>query len=176
MNVITDTLVWLAHFPAQHGYAMIFIAAFALFGFVRILITSGSGGARRLDELRVQSGEAKPKPNPIAAVVRPVQRIVLIVVAIITIAGGVIGILSLTGVPVTETYIAENGVETTGSYDGTYVTFEASNGNEYTLPVDFFTEPAVGGEIYMLSSDEPVTIIYLEQHPQAFVVEVPESE
>lgn len=51
----------------------------------------------------------------------------------------VIGILSLTGVPLTRAYIYDNGRPTAATLDGDWVTFTTAEGVEYRLESNFFT-------------------------------------
>ena len=165
-----DTLMWLLNFPAAHGYAMVFIAAFSILGlFAASAKTATPGGALRSIRERegLLSGEGRRRGQVSGAIMRIVFR----VLAFLMLGSLVIGILSLTGVPVTRAYIYDNGRPTTATVDGDWVTFTTADGVEYTLESNFFT-PAVypDRDTYFLSG-EPVVVRYLPSHPQAFVID-----
>ncbi|MEE6390152.1 DUF3592 domain-containing protein [Microbacterium paraoxydans] len=165
-----DTLMWLVNFPAAHGYAMVFIAAFSILGLfaVSARATSGGGSLRAVREREgLLPAATRSRGNVVGAVVRVVFR----VLAFVMLGSLVIGILSLTGVPVTRAYIFENGRPTTGTVDGDWVTFTAADGTEYTLESDFFTPAVYPDRDAWLPSGAPVVVRYLPSHPQAFVID-----
>lgn len=168
---VLDTVFWLVNFPASHGYAMVFIGGFSILGLFA-LSTSGNSSGVSLRRIREREGllsrSASASTEPLTGRVR---RIVFRVLAVAMLANLVIGILSLTGVPVTRAYIYANGQPTTGTLDGDWVTFTAADGTEYTLESNFFT-PAVypDRDAYLLSG-QPVVVRYLPAHPQAFVID-----
>ncbi|MGJ0388519.1 hypothetical protein [Microbacterium sp. CGR1] len=169
MNII-DTLIWLINFPAAHGYAMVFIAGFSILG---LFAMSFSGSAPRVSLRRVREREGLlhgevPARGKAAGTVR---RIVFRVLAFLMLANLVIGILSLTGVPITRAYIHEHGQPTTGTVNGDWVTFTTPNGVEYTIESNFFTPAVYPDRDAYLPSGEPVVVRYLPGHPQAFVID-----
>lgn len=165
-----DTLMWLVNFPAAHGYAMVFIAAFSILGLfamsARGVTASGSLRAVREREGLVPAGTRSRGSIGGAAV-----RVLFRVLAFVMLGSLIIGILSLTGVPVTRAYIFENGRPTTGTVDGDWVTFTAADGTEYTLESDFFTPAVYPDRDAWLPSGAPVVVRYLPAHPQAFVID-----
>ncbi|WP_149085536.1 MULTISPECIES: hypothetical protein [Microbacterium] len=165
-----DTLMWLVNFPAAHGYAMVFIAAFSILGLFGISARStATGGSLRTVRERegLLPAETRTRGNAAGAVIRVVFR----VLAFVMLGSLIIGILSLTGVPVTRAYIFENGRPTTGTMDGDWVTFTAADGTEYTLESDFFTPAVYPDRDAWIPSDAPVVVRYLPSHPQAFVID-----
>jgi hypothetical protein len=93
------------------------------------------------------------------------------VLALLMVGALVIGILSLSGVPVTRAYISDNGRPTTGTLEGDWVTFTTAEGVEYTLESNFFTPAVYPDRDVSLASGEPVVVRYLPSHPQAFVID-----
>ncbi len=175
MNGVLDTIVWLANFPVTHGYAMVFIAGFSLFGTLGLAASRGASGAR-LDAVRVREGFADaPKAPTLRRVFARVRRIVFLFLSLVLAVGGVLGILGLVGVPVTRAYIHENGLPTTGRLDGEWVTFTNSSGVEYTLHNDFFTPSLYPDADAYIPTDQPVVVRYLPSHPQAFVIDTTQS-
>ena len=169
MNAL-DTLMWLVNFPAAHGYAMVFIAGFSILGlFAASAKTASPGGALRSIRERegLLSGEGRPRGQVGSAVVRIVFRIL----AFAMLGSLVIGILSLTGVPVTRAYIYDNGRPTTATVDGDWVTFTTAEGVEYTLESNFFTPAVYPDQDAYFPGGEPVVVRYLPSHPQAFVID-----
>lgn len=165
-----DTLIWLLNFPAAHGYAMVFIAGFSLLGLFALSARGATpGGALRA--VREREGllplDARPRGRVGATVVRVVFR----VLAFVMLGSLVIGILSLTGVPVTRAYIYDNGRPTTATLDGDWVTFTTADGVEYTLESNFFTAAVYPDRDVYFPSGEPVEVRYLPGHPQAFVID-----
>lgn len=165
-----DTLIWLLNFPAAHGYAMVFIAGFSILG-----LFAGSvggvvpGGALRM--IREREGLLRPEERPRGQVAGRIMRVVFRILAVVMLGSLVIGILSLTGVPVTRAYIYDNGRPTTATMDGDWVTFTTADGVEYTLESNFFTPAVYPDRDVFLSSGEPVVVRYLPSHPQAFVID-----
>ncbi|MFJ4175891.1 hypothetical protein [Microbacterium sp. NPDC089696] len=166
-----DTFFWLLNFPAAHGYAMVFIAGFSILG---LFAMSTSGGVVRrttsLRSVREREGLAVAEAAPRGEVGGRILRIVFRVLAFVMLANLVIGILSLTGVPLTRAYIYENGQPTTGTKDGDWITFTTADGVEYTIESNFFT-PAVYPDRDAYISGEQVVVRYLPGHPQAFVID-----
>ena len=169
MNVL-DTVIWLIDFPASHGYAMVFIAGFSILGLFAMSFRGTASGSS-LRSIREREGLLRPEAAPRGQLGAAVVRIVFRVLAILMVANLVIGILSLTGVPITRAYIHENGVPTTGTLDGDWVTFTTSSGVEYTLESNFFTPAVYPDRDAYLPSGEPVVVRYLPSHPQAFVID-----
>lgn len=165
-----DTLIWLVDFPASHGYAMVFIAGFSILG---LFAMSGARSAPGVTLRHIRDREGIPLRNDArrGQLWGTVRRIVFRVLAVIMLANLVIGILSLTGVPVTRAYIHEHGQPTTGIIDGDWVTFTTSTGVEYTLESNVFTPSVYPDREAYLRSGEPVVVRYLPGHPQAFVID-----
>lgn len=170
MTPMLDTLVWLINFPARNGFAMVFLAVFGGMGLIAAARRRG-GQSSRVQQLREEAGlDVAETPHPMRDALRRVQQWVYGIVAGVVIAGGAIGVLSLIGVDLVKPYIAANGETVTGSYDGNFVTFTTERGVEYTQPVSFMTSPIYPDRWSFMSSSDPVSITYLPQHPQAFVV------
>ncbi|WP_433584256.1 hypothetical protein [Microbacterium hydrocarbonoxydans] len=169
MNIL-DTLIWLVNFPASHGYAMVFIAGFSILGlFAMSAAGSAPGGSlRRVREREGLLRETAPQRGRIADRLR---RIVFRVLAFAMLANLVIGILSLTGVPVTRAYIFEHGQPTAATIDGDWVTFTTATGVEYTLESNFFTPAGYPDRDAYIPTGAPITVRYLPGHPQAFVID-----
>lgn len=165
-----DTLIWLVNFPAAHGYAIVFIAAFSILG---LFAMSARGGARggSLRAVREREGLVPAEPRSRGNVGGTAVRVIFRVLAFVMLGSLVVGILSLTGVPVTRAYIFENGRPTTGTVDGDWVTFTAADGTEYTLESDFFTPAVYPDRDAWIPSGTPVVVRYLPSHPQAFVID-----
>lgn len=165
-----DTVIWLLNFPAAHGYAMVFIAGFSILGlFAGSVRGATPGGALRA--IRVREGLHRPEERPRGQISRGIVRIVFRSLAIVMLGSLVIGILSLTGVPVTRAYIYDNGRPTTATMDGDWVTFTTAEGVEYTLESNFFTPAVYPDRDSFLRGDAPVVVRYLPSHPQAFVID-----
>ncbi|MGW9158331.1 hypothetical protein [Microbacterium sp. NPDC055665] len=165
-----DTLIWLVNFPASHGYAMVFIAGFSILGLFALSARGAvPGGALR--SIREREGLLHPTERPRGRVWGSVFRIGARVLALLMVGSLVIGILSLTGVPVTRAYIYDNGRPTTGTLEGDWVTFTTAEGVEYTLESNFFTPAVYPDRDAFLTSGEPVVVRYLPSHPQAFVID-----
>lgn len=169
MNVL-DTLIWLINFPAAHGYAMVFIAGFSILGLFAVSARGAAPGAslRRLREREGLLHGEKPAQGRAGSTA---LRIVFRILAFVMVANLAIGILSLTGVPITRAYIHEHGQPTTGTRDGDWVTFTTSSGVEYTVESNFFTPAVYPDRNAYLPSGEPVVVRYLPGHPQAFVID-----
>lgn len=165
-----DTLIWLVNFPASHGYAMVFIAGFSILGlFAMSARGAAPGGALRA--VREREGLLSPESRPRGGVLDTVRRVVFRILAIVMLGCLVIGILSLTGMPVTRAYIYDNGRPTTATIDGDWVTFTTAEGVEYTLESNFFTPAVYPDRDAYLPSGAPVVVRYLPSHPQAFVID-----
>ncbi|WP_336502282.1 DUF3592 domain-containing protein [Microbacterium paraoxydans] len=169
MNLL-DTLMWLVNFPAAHGYAMVFIAAFSILGLFAISARGTTGGGS-LRAVREREGLLPADTRSRANIGGTVVRVVFRVLAFVMLGSLIVGILSLTGVPVTRAYIFENGRPTTGTVDGDWVTFTAADGTEYTLESDFFTPAVYPDRDAWIPSGAPVVVRYLPSHPQAFVID-----
>lgn len=165
-----DTLIWLVNFPAAHGYAMVFVAGFSILGLfagsVRGVIPGGE-----LRAIREREGLLRPEESPRGRVTASIARVVFRILAFVMLGSLVIGILSLTGVPVTRAYIYDNGRPTTATMDGDWVTFTTAEGVEYTLESNFFTPAVYPDRDSFLRTDLPVVVRYLPSHPQAFVID-----
>lgn len=169
MNV-ADTLIWLLNFPASHAYAMVFIAGFSILG----LFAASSRGAipgAALRIVRESEGLAADEPRRTESLLGRARRLLFRVLAFVMLANLVIGILSLTGVPLTRAYIHEHGIPTTATMDGDWVTFSTTAGVEYTLESNFFSPAVYPDRDVYLPSGEPVVVRYLPDHPQAFVID-----
>lgn len=169
MNVL-DTLIWLINFPAAHGYAMVFIAGFSILGLFTMSAAAATPGVS-LRRIREREGLLGSDTASHGRVGGATGRIVFRTLAILMLANLVIGILSLTGVPVTRAYIYEHGQPTTGTRDGDWVTFTTADGTEYTIESNFFTPAVYPDRDVYLPSGEPVVVRYLPGHPQAFVID-----
>lgn len=171
MNIL-DTLIWLINFPVRHGYAMAFIAGFSLMGLVVLAFRRVGGTDSRLSAVRESEGLPETRRTGGARVVAAhVQRLVFRILAVLMLAGLALGILGLTGAPVTSAYIHTHGVTTTGTADGDWVTFSTPGGETYTLESSFFTPASYPDRLSWMDSDAPVVVRYLPSHPQAFVVD-----
>ncbi|MCI1019993.1 hypothetical protein HWD99_15285 [Microbacterium sp. C5A9] len=169
MNIL-DTLIWLVNFPASRGYVMVFIAGFSLLGLFAMSASRSTPGVS-LRRIREREGLLHRDDATRGQVWGTVRRIVFRILAVIMLGNLVIGILSLTGVPVTRAYIHEHGQPTTGTVDGDWVTFTTSSGVEYTIESNFFTPAVYPDRDTYLPSGEPVVVRYLPDHPQAFVID-----
>lgn len=167
---IPDTLIWLVNFPAAHGYAMVFIAGFSILGLFAMSSAGAAPGAS-LRRVREREGLSRGDGAGRGRIAGAVRRILFRILAIMMLAGLVIGILSLVGVPLTRAYIYEHGQPTTGTRDGDWVTFTTSTGVEYTIESNFFTPAVYPDRDAYLPSGEPVVVRYLAGHPQAFVID-----
>lgn len=169
MNIL-DALIWLVNFPAAHGYAMVFIAGFSLLGLFA-MSASGSAPGGSLRSIREREGllsDPGPQRGQLAG---RLTRIGFRFLAFVMLGSLVVGILSLTGVPVTRAYIYEHGQPTAATLDGNWVTFTTATGVEYTLESNFFTPAVYPDRDAYIPSGEPVTVRYLPGHPQAFVID-----
>jgi hypothetical protein len=169
MNIL-DTLIWLVDFPASHAYAMVFIAGFSILGLFAMSVSGSAPGVslRRIREREGLLREQGPQRGRIAGrLVRSGFR----VLAFLMLANLVIAILSLSGVPVTRAYIHEHGQPTAATLDGDWVTFTTATGVEYTLESNFFSPAVYPDRDAYFPSGEPVTVRYLPDHPQAFVID-----
>lgn len=165
-----DTLFWLLNFPASHGYAMVFIAGFSILGLFAASV-SGVAPDAALRRIRAREGLLREEPRPSGQIGRRALRIGFRVLAFAMLANLGIGILSLTGVPVTRAYIHANGQPATATVDGDWVTFTSSSGAEYTLESSFFTPAVYPDRDASLPFEGPVVVRYLPSHPQAFVID-----
>lgn len=171
MNIM-DTLIWLINFPISHAYSMIFIASFSLMGLAALSFRGVGGTSSRLTAVR--ESEGLPEPSRISGgrlFIARGQRFGFRVLAVVMLAGLVLGILGLSGVPVTHAYIKEHGVPTTGTADGDWVTFSTPSGETYTIESNFFSPALYPDRDAWLPSDAPVVVRYLSTHPQAFVID-----
>ncbi|PQZ60581.1 MULTISPECIES: hypothetical protein [unclassified Microbacterium] len=165
-----DTLIWLVNFPASHGYAMVFIAGFSILGLFALSARGAvPGGALRA--VREREGllplDARPRGRVWGSFVRVGARIL----AFLMLGSLVIGILSLTGVPVTRAYIYDNGRPTSATMQGDWVTFTTAEGVEYTLESNFFTPAVYPDRDAYIPGGELIVVRYLPSHPQAFVID-----
>lgn len=165
-----DTLIWLVNFPAAHGYAVVFIAGFSILGLFAMSVRGAAPG-EALRTIREREGVLRPADRPRGQVWGRVVRIGARLLAFLMLGSLVIGILSLTGVPVTRAYIYDNGRPTTATMDGDWVTFTTAEGVEYTLESNFFTPAVYPDRDVSLPSGQPVVVRYLPSHPQAFVID-----
>lgn len=165
-----DTIVWLLNFPAAHGYAMVFIAGFSLLGLFA-LSSRGAAPKSALRRIREREGLVAAAEGPYRDVPARLTRVLFRVLAVAMLGSLVIGILSLTGVPVTRAYIYDRGQPTTGTLDGDWVTFTTAEGVEYTMENPFFTPAVYPDRDAFLNSGAPVVVRYLPDHPQAFVID-----
>lgn len=173
MNIF-DTLIWLVNFPAAHGYAMVFIAGFSMLGLFALSGSRGTPGAS-LRRIREREGLLHGDDATRGRLGGAVRRTVFRILAVVMLGNLVVGILSLTGVPVTRAYIHEHGQPTTGTMDGEWVTFTTSTGVEYTIESNFFTPAVYPDRDAYLPYGEPVVVRYLPGHPQAFVIDSSEG-
>ncbi|WP_133192838.1 MULTISPECIES: hypothetical protein [unclassified Microbacterium] len=165
-----ETLIWLLNFPAAHGYAMVFIAGFSILGLFAMSVRAASPGGE-LRAIREREGLLRPEERARGQVGGRILRVFFRILAFIMLGSLVIGILSLTGVPVTRAYIHDNGRPTTATMDGDWVTFTTAEGVEYTLESNFFTPAVYPDRDSYLPSGSPVVVRYLASHPQAFVID-----
>lgn len=165
-----DTLIWLVNFPAAHGYAVVFIAGFSILGLFAMSVRGAVPG-EALRAIREREGVLRHEGRPRGQVWGRVVRIGARLLAFLMLGSLVIGILSLTGVPVTRAYIYDNGRPTTATMDGDWVTFTTAEGVEYTLESNFFTPAVYPDRDVSLPSGQPVVVRYLPSHPQAFVID-----
>ncbi|WEK60069.1 MAG: hypothetical protein P0Y60_12055 [Candidatus Microbacterium colombiense] len=165
-----DTFFWLLNFPASHGYAMVFIAGFSILGLFAMSVRGAAAGGE-LRQIRDREGLLRPDQRARGDLGGRILRIVFRVLGFVMLGSLVIGILSLTGVPVTRAYIHDNGRPTTATLDGDWVTFTTADGVEYTLESNFFTPAVYPDRDTYFPSGEPVVVRYLPAHPQAFVID-----
>ncbi|GAB3633606.1 hypothetical protein GCM10027421_29590 [Microbacterium shaanxiense] len=167
-----DTLIWLLNFPVGHAYPTVFIAGFSLMG-LGVLSFRGVGGANpKLTAMREREGLPEARSaGGVGHLAARVQRFGFRILAVVMVSGLVMGILALTGVPLTRAYIHENGVPTTGSMDGDWVTFSTAGGQTFTIESNFFSPAVYPDTGAWVSSDAPVVVRYLPSHPQAFVID-----
>ncbi len=166
-----DTLIWLVNFPVSHGYAMVFIAGFSLMGLFALSFR-GVGTASKLS--RVRAAESLPETDPgrqTRNILARIQRFGFRILTVVMLAGLVLGILGLTGVPVTAAYIHENGQPALATMDGDWVTFTTSTGAAYTLESNFFSPAFYPDRDAWISSETEFVVRYLPGHPQAFVID-----
>lgn len=175
LDAVMPTVVWLTHFPATHGYAMVFVASFGLIGLVARSVTNPASSSR-LRALQAEAGEQPTAGQVLRSTAGHVQMVVYHVIALVVLVGGVIGVVSLVKGPVTASYVADHGIDATGTYDDAAVTFRATDGTTYVLPYDFFTPASTEGHDGFLSSGDQVTVTYLESHPQAYVVRAAQED
>ncbi|QNA92828.1 MULTISPECIES: hypothetical protein [unclassified Microbacterium] len=165
-----DTLIWLVDFPASHGYAVVFIAGFSTLGLFA-LSARGAVPGEALRRVREREGLLRSAGRPRGEIGGRVFRVAARFLAFLMVGSLAIGILSLTGVPVTRAYIHDHGRPTTATMDGDWVTFTTAEGVEYTLESNFFTPAVYPDRDVYLPSGEPVVVRYLPSHPQAFVID-----
>lgn len=165
-----DALIWLVNFPAAHGYAMVFIAGFSVLGLFALSARSAVPGGQ-LRAIREREGLLRPDQRPSGRVWGTTVRVCARLLAFLMLACLVIGILSLTGVPVTRAYIYDNGRPTSATLDGDWVTFTTAEGVEYTLESNFFTPAVYPDRDAYIPSGELIVVRYLPSHPQAFVID-----
>lgn len=166
-----DTVIWLLNFPAAHGYAVVFIAGFSILGLFMISARGIGGSGSALGRIREREGLLKAGQSARGRIGGRITRIVFRVLAFLMLGSLVIGILSLTGVPVTRGYIYDNGRPTTASRDGDWVTFTTADGVEYTLESNFFTPAVYPDRDADIPTGQQVVVRYLPGHPQAFVID-----
>lgn len=165
-----DTLIWLVNFPAAHAYAVVFIAGFSILGLFA-LSARGAVPGEALRSIREREGLLHPEDRPRGRMRGRVVRIASRLMAFLMLGTLVIGILSLTGVPVTRAYIYDNGRPTTATMDGDWVTFTTAEGIEYTLESNVFAPAVYPDRDAYFPSGAPVVVRYLPTHPQAFVID-----
>ncbi|GAB3598941.1 hypothetical protein [Microbacterium tumbae] len=168
---IMDTVVWLVNFPVAHGYAMVFIAGFSLMGLLTLSFR-GVGSSSRLSAVREREGLPEADAGHARrSVIAHIQRFGFRVLAVVMLAGLVLGILGLTGVPVTAGYIHANGQPAIATMDGDWVTFTTSTGKTYTVESNFFTPALYPDRDAWVPSGTELVVRYLPDHPQAFVID-----
>lgn len=165
-----DTVFWLLNFPASHAYAMVFIAGFSILGLFAVSATRSSPAAA-LRRVRESEGLLSGHDAQRRDIGGTALRVLFRILAFVMLANLVIGILSLTGVPVTRAYIYDNGRPTTASLDGDWVTFTTADGMEYTLESNFFSPAVYPDRDAYIPGGQPVVVRYLPSHPQAFVID-----
>lgn len=165
-----DTVFWLLNFPAAHGYAMVFIAGFSILGLFA-LSTKGIATGDALRRIREREGLVREDARPRRDIAGGIVRVVARILALVMLGSLVIGILSLTGVPVTRAYIFDNGRPTTASLDGDWVTFTTAEGVRYTVESNFFTPAVYPDRDAYIPGGQAVVVRYLPSHPQAFVID-----
>ncbi|UWF76688.1 MULTISPECIES: hypothetical protein [Microbacterium] len=168
-----DTIFWLLNFPAANGYAMVFLAAFGATGVgMRALRGPSVTAAGRLRAVREREGLLPADaPTTTSSAAAHLQRVAFRVLFLVLLGGGLIGLLSLVGVPVTRAYIHANGVEAQGTVDGNWVRFTTADGTAYTLPNDVFTPSVHPDRHASVGAGGTVTVRYLPGHPQAYVID-----
>lgn len=173
--ILLDHLVWLANFAAINGYVWVFITGFSIFGVGRLVLVR-RGGDVRLDELREERGLTfgLDRSRPVRDAARLLRAWLARVSLLLLLAAGVFGVLGLTEASPTYGYIHRHGASASAVIEDEYLTFTASDGLTYTLPYPFFTTPAYPDRRHF-PSDGPVTVRYLESHPQAYVVDTTAS-
>lgn len=173
MNIM-DTVIWLVNFPVSHGYAMVFVAGFSLVGLGSMAFRP-VGASSKLQVIRAREGLPEVSSRGAGPTVfAHLQRALFRVLGLVMLAGLALGILGLTGVPVTAAYIHQHGIPTTAAVDGDWVTFTTPNGQAYTLESNFFT-PSQYPDRYGYFSGDQVVVRYLPGHPQAFVIDTVQS-
>lgn len=165
-----DTLIWLVNFPASHGYAMVFIAGFSILGLFALSARGAMPGGE-LRAIREREGLLRADQRPRGRVGGGIMRIGARILAFLMLACLVIGILSLTGVPLTRAYIYDNGRPTAATLDGDWVTFTTAEGVEYTLESNFFTPAVYPDRDAYIPGGQLIVVRYLSGHPQAFVID-----
>lgn len=165
-----DTVFWLLNFPASHAYAMVFIAGFSILGLFAVS-TKRTSPAASLRRIRESEGLMPANTAPRRNVGGTILRVLFRILAFVMLANLVIGILSLTGVPVTRAYIYDNGRPTVATLDGDWVTFTTGEGVEYTLESNFFSPAVYPDRDAYIPGGQPVVVRYLPSHPQAFVID-----
>jgi hypothetical protein len=165
-----DTVFWVLNFPASHAYAMVFIAGFSILGLFAVSAKGTTPGAV-LRRIRESEGLPPENATPRRNVGGMILRMLFRILAFVMLANLVIGILSLTGVPVTRAYIYDNGRPTVATLDGDWVTFTTAEGVEYTLESNFFSPAVYPDRDAYIPGGQPVVVRYLPSHPQAFVID-----
>lgn len=165
-----DTLFWLLNFPASHAYATVFIAGFSILGLFAVSAKRASPQAA-LRRIRESEGILSDSRGPRRQIGGTVVRVLFRILAFVMLANLVIGILSLTGVPVTRAYIHDNGRPTVATIDGDWVTFTTGEGVEYTLESNFFSPAVFPDRDAYIPGGQGVVVRYLPSHPQAFVID-----
>lgn len=165
-----DTVFWLLNFPASHAYAMVFIAGFSILGLFAMSV-KGNVPGEALRAIREREGLLRADARSRGEGLGLIRRIFFRALAFVMLGSLVIGIVSLSGVPVTRAYIHDNGRPTTATLDGDWVTFTTAEGVEYTVESNFFAPAMYPDRDAYIPSGQPVVVRYLPSHPQAFVID-----
>lgn len=138
---LMDDLIWLVNFPATHGFVMFFIAGFAMAGLMARSFRNPARGSRRPREPRSAHGDPPAPGDGVRIAAGTVQMWGYQVLAVVILAGAVIGVLSSIMGPITAPDIRDHGVSATGTVDGDEVTFTTADGVVCTLPFDAMAPP-----------------------------------